>query len=171
MAVLLRQCAPTLTAGPHVQLQRVGAHDGVGRAAQKLWPVEVITDRYHCLGSRRDASLRSLPCSSQAATRSDCSSPCWWASGHLAASSRRMVTASSIAVSASSRRPVLPPPQLPETERQVVQRPGQVGPERVRAGRGQLPADAGGFLDRGQRVLPPAQVGQLRRSRSPLPTG
>ena len=28
-----------------------GAHEGVGQAARKLWPEEVITDRYHCLAS------------------------------------------------------------------------------------------------------------------------
>ena len=47
---------------------------------------------------------------------------------------------------------VLAPTQVPEQDRQVVQRRGQVGPERVRAGRGQLPVEAGGFFDGDQRV-------------------
>ena len=80
------------------------------------------------------------------------------ASGRAAASSRWMVTASSIAASASSRRP-----RSRQPDRQVVQRRGQVGAERVRAGRGQLPVDGDGFLDRGQRLLPPPQVGQPDR--------
>ena len=49
----------------------------------------------------------------------------------------------------------------------IVPKPGnnslglvQVEPERVRAGRGQPPVRAGSFLDRGQPVLPPAQIGQ-----------
>ena len=36
-------------------------------------------------------------------------------------------------------RCLLPPPQLAQPDRQVVQGPGQLGPERVRVGRGQLP--------------------------------
>src|SRR6185437_14691924 len=58
---------------------------------------------------------------------------------------------------------LLPPPQVGQPDRQVVQRAGQVGPERVRAGRGQLPADGDGLLDRGQRLLPPPQVAQPDR--------
>jgi hypothetical protein len=58
---------------------------------------------------------------------------------------------------------LLPPPQVAQPERQVVQRTGQVGPERVRAGRGQLPVGVGGLLDGGQRLLPPPQVGQPDR--------
>ena len=74
--------------------------------------------------------------------------------GPPAASSRQIATASSIAASASSRRPSSPS----RIDRLFSE--GQVGPERVRAGRGQLPADAGGFLDRGQRLLPPPQAAQ-----------
>ena len=69
-----------------------------------------------------------------------------------------MATASSIAASASSRRPR----SASRTDR-LFSDAGQVGPERVRAGRGQLPADGDGFLDRGQRLLPPPQVGQPDR--------
>ena len=58
---------------------------------------------------------------------------------------------------------ILPPAQVAQPVCQVVQRPGQVGAERVRAGPGQLPVDFGGFLARGQRVLPPAQVAQPDR--------
>ena len=43
---------------------------------------------------------------------------------------------------------LLPPPQAGQPQRQAVQRRGQVGPERVRPGRGQLPVDLGGPLDR-----------------------
>ena len=70
------------------------------------------------------------------------------ASGRAAASSRRMAAASS-----DRGQRLLPPPQVGQPDRQVVQRPGQVGPERVRAGRGQLPVDGGGFL--GSRPAPP----------------
>ena len=45
----------------------------------------------------------------------------------------------------------------------VVQRHGEVGQERVRAGLGELAVDGDGFLDRGQRLLPPPQVGQADR--------
>lgn len=43
------------------------------------------------------------------------------------------------------------------------QRLFKVGPERVRADRGQVPPDRDGFLDGGQRRLPSAQVGQQDR--------
>ncbi len=66
--------APRLT-GP--QATAVSADDGVGRAARTQLPEEVITGRHHALGSCGDASLRSLPCPSQAATCNDCSSSCW----------------------------------------------------------------------------------------------
>ena len=55
------------------------------------------------------------------------------ASGRAAASWRRMVTASSMAARASSRRP-----RSDQAVRLVVQRRGQVGQEGVGAGRGQL---------------------------------
>ena len=80
------------------------------------------------------------------------------ASGRAAASSRWMLGGF-----LDRGQRVLPPPQVGQPDRQVVQRHGQVGPERVRAGRGQLPVDGGGFLARGQRVLPPPQVGQPDR--------
>jgi hypothetical protein len=48
---------------------------------------------------------------------------------------------------------LLPPPQAGQPQRQVVQRHGQVGPERVRPGRGQLPVDLGGLLDRDVPLL------------------
>ena len=73
------------------------------------------------------------------------------------ASSRRMVTASWIAASASSRRPG------PPAGRQVAQRARQVGGEHVRASRRQPPVDVGGLLDGGQRLLAPAQVRQVGR--------
>ena len=63
-----------------------------------------------------------------------------------------MVTASSIAASASSRRP-----RSARRSRLVVQRHGEVGQERVGPGGGQLPVDGDGFLDRGQRLLPLAR--------------
>ena len=77
------------------------------------------------------------------------------ASGRASASWRRMVTASSIAARASSRRP-----RLGQAVRLVVQRRGEVGQERVGAGLGELAVDGDGFLDRGQGLLPPPQVGQ-----------
>ena len=55
---------------------------------------------------------------------------------------------------------LLPPPQVGQAAGLVVQRRGQVGEERVRAGLGELAADGDGLLDRGQRLLPPPQVGQ-----------
>ena len=70
------------------------------------------------------------------------------ASGRAAASSRRMVDG----LLARGQR-LLPPPQVAQPDRQVVQRHGQVGPERVRAGRGQLPAD--GRRPPGSRPAPP----------------
>ena len=69
-----------------------------------------------------------------------------------------MVTASSIAARASSRRP--------RSARQiglVVQRRGEVGQEGVGAGGGELPVGGDGFLDRGQGILPPPQAGQAER--------
>ena len=68
------------------------------------------------------------------------------------------MTASSIAARASSRRP-----RLGQAARQVVQRRGEVGQERVGAGLGELAADGDGFLDRGQGLLPPPQVRQAAR--------
>ena len=62
------------------------------------------------LSLQEGASLRSSPCPSRATTRSDWASSWRWASGQLAASSRRMVTASSIAARASSARPMWPAP-------------------------------------------------------------
>ena len=75
--------------------------------------------------------------------------------GCLSASSRRMATASSMAVSASSRRP-----SVRQRDGRLFSDAGQVGQERVRARRGQLAADGDGLLDGGQRVLAPAQVRQ-----------
>ena len=60
-----------------------------------------------------------------------------------------------MAASASSRRP-----SAASAVGLVVQRPGEVGAERVRAGRGQLPVDLDGLGDGGQRVLAPAQPRQ-----------
>jgi hypothetical protein len=39
---------------------------------QEATAVEVITDRYHSLASRGEASLRSQPCSSRAANCNNC---------------------------------------------------------------------------------------------------
>ena len=39
----------------------MGAHDGVGQAARKLWPEEVITDRYHFCGHAGACSGRDEP--------------------------------------------------------------------------------------------------------------
>jgi hypothetical protein len=58
---------------------------------------------------------------------------------------------------------LIPAPQSGQIGRQVIQRAGQVRPERIRAGRGQLPIDAYRFLDSGQRLLPPPQVAQPDR--------
>ena len=49
-------------------------HEVLGAAASKPWQEQVITDRYHFLCSREDASLRSSPFSSQAAMCNECSS-------------------------------------------------------------------------------------------------
>ena len=64
---------------------------------------------------------------------------------------------------ASDGQRVLAPTQVGQPVRQVAQRHGQAGAERVRAGRGQLPADGDGLLDRGQRLLPPPQLAQPDR--------
>ena len=55
---------------------------------------------------------------------------------------------------------LLPPPQLCQAAGKVVQRPGQVGAERVGPRVGELAVDVCGLLDRGQRLLPPPQVAQ-----------
>ena len=55
---------------------------------------------------------------------------------------------------------LLPPPQVGQAERLVVQRRGEVGEERVGPGLGELAVDARGFLDRGQGLLPPPQIAQ-----------
>ena len=78
------------------------------------------------------------------------------ASGRAAASSRRMVTASWIAASASSRRP-----RSASRSDRLVSDAGQVGPERVRAGRGQLPVD-GRRLPGWRPAPPPAAPGRAR---------
>ena len=43
----MRRRKAILIAGPHVAATTVDTHDGVGRPVRKLWPWEVITDRYH----------------------------------------------------------------------------------------------------------------------------
>ena len=65
------------------------------------------------------------------------------------------------------RSPPAPPPAGPASERspQVVQRRGQVGQEGVGPRRRQPPVDLDRLLDRGQRLLPPAQLGQADASR------
>ena len=57
----IRQAKVVLGAMFGMAVATVGAHDGVGRPVRKLWPWDVITDRYHSLGTRGDASLRSSP--------------------------------------------------------------------------------------------------------------
>ena len=59
---------------------------------------------------------------------------------------------------------LLPPPQVRQPDRLVVQRHGEVGQEGVGAGLGELAVDADGFLDRGQRLLPPPQIRQAGRT-------
>ena len=61
------------------------------------------------------------------------------------------------------RQRLLPPPQIRQANRLVVQRHGEVGQEGVGAGLGELAADGDGFLDRRQRLLPPPQVRQADR--------
>ena len=66
-----------------------------------------------------------------------------------------MVTASSMAASASSRRP------RPASRMDwLFSDHGEVGQERVGPGAGQVAVDGDGFLDGGQRLLPPPQIGQ-----------
>jgi len=43
----MRRRKATLIARPHVAATTIDAHDGIGLPARKLWPWEVITDRYH----------------------------------------------------------------------------------------------------------------------------
>ena len=54
--------------------------------------------------------------------------------------------------------------EIGQPEGLVVQRPGQVGGERVGAGVRQFPVEGDGFGDGGQRLLAPAQVGQPERT-------
>ena len=80
------------------------------------------------------------------------------ASGRALASRRRIVTASSIASSASSRRP-----SSLSRIAVVVQRHREVGQEGVRARLRQPPTDRDRLLDRRQRLLAPPQLAQAVR--------
>ena len=66
-----------------------------------------------------------------------------------------MVAASRLASSDSASRP-----SSESTRARLFSAVARVGQEGVGAGVGQRAADGDGFLDRGQRLLPPAQVGK-----------